>query len=222
MRADPTGGPVIYNVAEPSDAEEVIRLLSTVFSESEPPAVSMGLSARDFEGFLRLFVPATIDEGITIVARGQDKGSLAGTLLTDDFAQPAAFDGTRISPKFLPIFSMLEELDEQFRRGKTIAPGQYLHLFMLAVDRQFAGRGVAQGMIAACLENGGRKGYRAAVTEATGRVSQHVFRKQGFVERCSVLYQEFRYEDQLAFASIHEHEKAILMEKSLISSGGDE
>jgi len=205
-----------YQVAKPSDAEEIICLLATVFSELEPPAVAMGLSARDFEIFLRLFAPTVIADELTIVARSADTGKLAGALLTDDFGLPPTLDVTRMSPKFLPILSMLETLDEQLRRGKTISPGEYLHLFMLAVDAQFAGRGIAQDMVAACLDNGRPKGYRAALTEATGKISQRVFRKQGFADRFSVAYSDFRYEDKLVFASIQEHERAILMDRLVL------
>lgn len=205
-----------YTIAGPSDREGLVRLLATVFSESEPPAVAMGLSFRDLEQFLQLLAPGAIADGLTVLARSSDTGKLAGVLLTDDFASPPALDLNQISKKFLPIFSMLETLDEQFRKGRTISAGDYLHLFMLAVDEQFAGRKIGQGLVEACLENGLRKGYRKALTEATGRVSQHVFRKLGFVDRFSVSYQDFRYEDQVVFASIQGHENAILMDKSLV------
>jgi ribosomal protein S18 acetylase RimI-like enzyme len=207
--------PVDYDVAKPFDAEEIVRLLATVFSESEPPAVAMGLSFRDLEQFLQLFAPRAIADGLTVVARSRDTGKLAGVLLTDDFASPPALDLNQISTKFLPIFSMLETLDEQFRSGRTISAGEHLHLFMLGVDGQFAGRGIAQGLVKACLDNGFRKGYRMALTEATGRVSQRVFRKQGFVGRFSISYRDFMYENKVVFASIQGHENASLMCRSL-------
>jgi ribosomal protein S18 acetylase RimI-like enzyme len=210
------GEVVDYDVAKSSDTEEIVRLLAAVFSESEPPAVAMGLSFRDMEQFLRLFAPGAIAEGLTVVARDSDTGKLAGVLLTDDFAAPPALDLKQISAKFRPIFSMLESLDQQYHRGKTISAGECLHLFMLGVDGEFAGRGIAQGLVKACLENGIRKGYRAAVTEATGLVSQRVFRKQGFVDRFSVSYRGFTYEGKFVFNSIQGHESAILMDKPLL------
>jgi ribosomal protein S18 acetylase RimI-like enzyme len=205
-----------YSVAKTADVEEVVRLLATVFSESEPPAVAMGLSFRDLEQFLQLLAPRAIADGLTVLARSADTGKLAGVLLTDDFASPPALDLSQISPKFLPILSMLETLDEQFRKGRIICAGEYLHLFMVAVDAQFAGRGIAHGLVKACLDNGLQKGYRKALTEATGRISQHMFRKQGFADRFSVSYRDFLYEGQVVFASIQEHENAILMDKSLV------
>jgi hypothetical protein len=54
-----------------------------------------------------------------------------------------------------------------------------------------------------------------ALTEATGRISQRVFRKQGFVDRFSISYRDFTYEHKVVFASIQGHENASLMDKSL-------
>lgn len=203
-----------YQVAKPSDSDEIVRLLAQVFSASEPPAVAMALTATDFEQFLQLVVPSVIADELTIVSR-TETGTLAGVLFTDDFARPLALDLTKINPKFLPIFSMLDVLDEQFREGKTISFGKYLHLFMLGVARQFTGRGVGQELIKACLDNGSRRGYRTALTEATGKVSQHIFRKNGFADRFSVGYSNFKYENRMVFASIREHEEATLMDRSL-------
>jgi len=206
---------VDYDVAKPPDSDDIVRLLAKVFSESEPPAVAMALSLDDMEQFLRLVVPGVIPYGLTVISRSKETRKLAGVFLTDDFALPPALDLSQISSNFLPILSMLEILDEQFRRGRAISPGEYLHLFMLGVDGQFAGRGIGQGLVTACLDNGLRKGYRMALTEATGKVSQHIFRKNEFVDRFSVSYRDFVYENRVVFASIREHEKAILMDRSL-------
>lgn len=205
---------VDYDVARLSDSDDIIFLLSNVFSEAEPPAVAMGLSFGEMEQFLRLIVPNIIPCGLTVISRSRITGKLAGVLLTDDFTSPPALDPGRTSPKFLPILAMLETLDASFRGRRDISPGEYLHLFMLAVAPEFAGRGIAQGLVRACLDNGLRRGYRSALTEATGRVSQHVFRKSGFADRFSVSYQEFVYENKAVFASIRDHEKAVLMERS--------
>jgi ribosomal protein S18 acetylase RimI-like enzyme len=204
-----------YEVAKPSDSDDIVRLLASVFSESEPPAVAMALSFRDMEQFLQLVVPRILLYELTAISRSPDTGQLTGVLLTDDFASPPALDLSQINSNFLPILSMLEILDEQFRRGKSVSPGKYLHLFMLAVDGQFAGRGIGKGLVKASVDIGRRKGYRMALTEATGRVSQHIFRTSGFADRFSVSYHDFVYENKVVFASIREHERAILMDRSL-------
>lgn len=206
---------VDYDVANPSDSDDIVCLLARVFIESEPPAVAMALSLDEMKQFLQLVVPNVIPDELTVIARSSGTREFAGVLLTDDFASRPDLDISQISPKFSPILSMLEKLDEQFRKGRTVSPGNYLHLFMLGVEGRFAGQGIGQGLIKACIDNGSRKGYRKALTEATGKVSQHIFRKNGFANRFSVLYRDFLYENKVVFASIREHEKAILMDRSL-------
>jgi ribosomal protein S18 acetylase RimI-like enzyme len=198
-----------------SDTAAVVHLLAGVFSAAEPPAVAMGLTAMDFERFVGLLCPKAAAEGLTIVARDLGSGQIAGVLLTDDFAVPPVLASGEVSDKFLPIFAMLDNLDDQYRQSRSIVAGQYLHLFMLAVDEHFAGRGIAQQLVTACLLNGRQKGYTHAVTEATGVVSQHLFRKLGFADRFRVSYQDYRYEGRALFASIRDHEAAILMDRAV-------
>jgi len=207
---------VRYAVAQLSDSDEIVGLLAKTFSASEPPAVAMRLSCGEMKQFLRVIAPQIIPHQLTLLARAGASNQPAGVLLTDDFASPPALNAAQISPKFLPIFSMLQRLDDDFRAATPALPGTHLHLFMLAVSAQFAGCGVAQGLVKACLENGIRRGYRTALTEATGKISQHVFRKNGFADRCSIPYAEFAYEGRPVFASLREHERAILMDRSLV------
>ena len=98
---------------------------------------------------------------------------------------------------------------------RTVRPGDSLHLFLLGVADRVAGRGVAQQLVAACLEHGARMGYRLAVTEATNKVSQRIFRKQGFVERVQRSYQTHRFGGRTVFESIAENGGPILMDRSL-------
>ena len=205
---------VRYEVLQAADVERMIDVIATAFSAGDPPAVAMGLSLAELRVFLKLLAPGAVEDGLTIVARTAD-GEVAGALLSDDFGAPPPLDAEQFSPRFLPIFALLDSLDDRYRSGCEITRGEYLHLFMLAVDARFSGRGIAQGLIRACLENGARKGYRWAVTEATGVVSQGVFRKLGFEERCRVGYREFRYEGEAVFASITGPDGVTLMDKAL-------
>jgi len=193
----------------------MVHLIASAFSASEPPAVAMGLTVSDLTEFLKMLVPTALEDGVTVVARSSAGNRLVGAILTDDFARPAPLDPQRLSPGLLPIMAMLESLDDQYRAGRDLAAGEYLHLFMLAVDPQFGGQGIAQSMVEHCLENGACKGYRWAMTEATGVISQRVFRKLGFEERFRVRYRDFRYQAAAVFAGITEHDGVALMDRAL-------
>jgi ribosomal protein S18 acetylase RimI-like enzyme len=204
-----------YGVCESADIGEMARLLGEVFSLYDPPAVAVGLTAAEFEAFVQLFGPNAVAERLTIIARCADTGQVIGALLTEDSAAPPPSGMDRLSRKFDPIFDILGQLDTDYRSGKAVQSGHCLHLFLLGVARSFGGRGVAQQLVAACLENGLRRGYRLAVTEATNGVSQHIFRRQGFVDRIRLSYGDHRFEGQAVFASIEGHGGPILMDKAI-------
>lgn len=192
----------------------MVRVIATAFSAAEPPAIATGLTVADLAEFLHLLAPQAVRGGLTVVACSA--GAIVGALLSDDFATPLAVDAQRISPRFQPIFAMLGSLDERYRREQTIRAGACVHLFMLAVAADFAGQGIAQRLVEFSLENAAVKGYRSAVTEATGLVSQRVFGKLGFEERFRASYRDFRYEGAAVFASIAEHSGAALMERAVV------
>jgi ribosomal protein S18 acetylase RimI-like enzyme len=204
-----------YGVYVPSLAEAMAKLLAEVFFRYDPPAVAAELTVSEFESFVRLLCPKAAVEELTIVARVAGTGELIGALLTEDSASALPDGMDRLSVKFDPIFDILGQLDEEYRGGKAVRPGESLHLYLLGVSDRVAGRGVAQQLVAACLEHGRRRGYRVAVTEATNKVSQHIFRKQGFVARVQRSYEAYRFDGRQVFAAIAEHGGPILMDKSL-------
>ena len=215
MADSPEPMQIEYGVYVPSDAEAMVKLLGEVFSRHDPPAVAVGITSSEFEAFVRLLCPQAATEGLTIVARLAGTGELVGALLTDDSASALPDGIDRLSAKFDPIFDILGQLDTEYRSGRTVHPGESLHLFLLGVSDRVAGRGVAQQLVTACLENGMRRGYRVAVSEATNKVSQHIFRKQGFVTRVQRSYDAHRFNGRQVFASIAEHGGPMLMDKSL-------
>ncbi len=204
-----------YGLYVPSDAEAMVKLLGEVFSRYDPPAVAVGLIAPEFEAFIRLLCPKVAAEGLTIVARLAGTGELIGALLAEDSASALPDGIDRLSAKFDPIFDILGQLETEYRAGRAVHPGESLHVYLLGVSDRAARRGVAQQLVAACLEHGTRRGYQVAVTEATNRVSQHIFRKQGFVARVQRSYKAHRFEGRQVFESIAEYGAPILMDKWL-------
>jgi GNAT superfamily N-acetyltransferase len=198
-----------------SEAEEMVRVLAETFCRRDPPSIATGLTPAEFGAFARLLCPKAIVEGLTIVARHVVTGEIVGAVLTEDGASGLPEGMDRLSRKLDPIFDILGQLDAAYRGDRAARPGEALHLFLLGVAESASGRGVAQRLVSTCLENGARKGYRRAVTEATNEVSQHVFRKLEFVDRVHRSYRDHRFEGRAVFASIAEHGGPILMDRSL-------
>jgi GNAT superfamily N-acetyltransferase len=214
----PASQSIEYSIYTASDAKEMIRLLSQVFAERDPPALALGLTEADFEVLVRLISSKAAAEGLTIVARSSKTGEMCGALLAEDSASPVPDGIELVSSKFAPIFDILTELVAEYRGDEVPRPGESIHLFLLGVARDFAGKGVAKQLVERCIANGARKGYRLAVSEATNKTSQNVFRQQGFIERARRSYGDHRFKGQAVFASIADQGGPVLMEKRLSSA----
>ena len=209
------------SVCTAADIDEVARLLGEAFAHRDPPAMAVGLTPAEFEAFVRVLGPRVVADALTIVARSAETGELMGALVTEDLAAEPPAGMEHLSGKFDPIFDLLGELDRDYRASHSFHAGEVLHLYLLGVDRRFSGRGVGHQLVAACLANGATRHYRRAVTEATSPTSQHIFRKQGFVEKVRRSYRDHRFGGQAVFASIAEHGGPILMEHHLATSDPD-
>jgi ribosomal protein S18 acetylase RimI-like enzyme len=206
-----------YGIYTARDAHAMARLLGEVFSRRDPPAVAVGLNPLEFEAFVRLLCPQAAAEGLTVVARRAGTRELVGALLAEDGASALPGGMDTLSPKFGPIFDILGQLETEYRAGRTPRPGDSLHLFLLGVSESAAGQGVGRQLVSTCLEIGARKGYRLSVTEATNRVSQHLFRKLGFTDRVRRSYSSHRFAGRAVFGGIAEEGGPILMDRMLAS-----
>jgi ribosomal protein S18 acetylase RimI-like enzyme len=140
---------------------------------------------------------------------------MAGALLTEDSAAGLPEGMSRLSEKFAPIFDILGQLNSEYRAGRTPAPGEGLHLFLLGVSPRYVRQGIAQSLVETCLSGAKRRGYRLAIAEATNKTSQHIFRKMGFIERVRRSYRDHRFHGRAYFTTIVEQGGPMLMEKQL-------
>jgi ribosomal protein S18 acetylase RimI-like enzyme len=211
---------VRFSLFEPGDLAEMALVLADAFANYEPMARECGLSQRELVDFVKLFGPLAGRERLTPIARDVATGRMIGAFLSEDFASPAPQGFDQVSERIRPVLTLLAHMDDEYREGKAIMPGQYLHLFMLGVERGFTGRDIGQNLLACCMENAVRRGYAMAVTEATGTVSQSIFRKAGFTERQRVEYKDYVFEGHRVFQGIEGHVGTLLMDKALGTSAG--
>ena len=204
-----------HGVYTASDEDALAKLFGEVFSRRDPPAYAVGLTAAEFEAFVRMFLPQAETDRLTLVVRSAETGEMVGALLTEDCAAEMPEGLDRLSQKFDPVFDILGQLSDEYWGNRPPRPGEAIHLFLLGIAENAAGRGVAQQLVTACLKLAASKGYQRAVTEATNQVSQHIFRKHGFGERVRRSYGDHRFNGRAFFESIVEHGGPILMDRSL-------
>ena len=205
----------LYGLAEASDMDDMAGLLAEVFSRFEPMTLAAGMPYREVHDLVMLFGSQAVADGLSVIARPGPGGSLVGATLVRDFANLLPDGLDQAAPHFGPVGCLLDGLDDRYRETTSVLSGQIMHLFMGGVYPGYGGRGIAQNMLELLLQNGTGKGYRLAVTEATGRVSQHILHNHGFVERFRTGYLEFVHDGTRVFESIPEEEACILMERVL-------
>jgi ribosomal protein S18 acetylase RimI-like enzyme len=193
-----------YAASNAADRDALARLISETFAREDPLALARGLEASEIGAYVRAVLRSPNVPALTIVAREKPTGELAGALLTEDASNPPLELLAR-SARFDALVALFATLAERLQEKPPPRPGRVLHLIMLAVDRRFAGRGIGQRLVAACLANGSTHGYVTAITEATGVVSQHIFTKLGFTTEAQVGYADFQPDRGAPFASIAEH-----------------
>ena len=206
---------VRYTVCDPADVPELIQLLALTFTESDPPAVALGITPAEFEAFVTLVVAPESTQRLTIVARDLASGVLAGAQLCEDAATPMPDGLAMLSAKFDPIFDLFSQLDDKLAESPTTEPGAALHLLLIGVGSRFRGRGIARRLLQAALSHGSAMGYTTAITEATNRTSQHICGKAGFSTRAQASYADYRRDGVAVFASISEHGGPAAMVREL-------
>jgi len=202
------------------EVPELIGLLSSTFAAHDPPAVAVGLTPDDLQAYLAPYGAIAGGNNMTTLARDFKSGELAGALLTlDAAADPGLAD--RLSAKFEPIMGIFSLLESRTESSQP-EPGETLSLLMLGVADNHVRRGIAQELVRQSLGTGAAHGYGHAVTVATNPVSQHIFRKLGFVTLATTSYADYRQDGVAVFSSIVDQGGPMLMARdgmSLASTG---
>lgn len=205
-----------YELFVINELDEVAMMMAEAFTIHEPMTSALGITSKEYVDFIRLLGPKMVDEELTVIARNQETNQIVGAMITDDFAIEPPAEIRRLGDQFKPVWAILDDLDIRYKQGRILAKGEYLHFFLLAVDHLQTGKNLAVKLVQACLENGIRKGYKSGIVEATGIVSQHIFRKFGFGQCFEIPYQTFMFEGTRVFESIKDHHGVILMDKALV------
>ncbi len=206
-----------YEMLSERNLEGAVRCVSSVFTAEEPMSRHLGITAKDFSVFAQTYYRYLIPQQLSLVAVDEMSNQVIGVRISEDYAKPEEeVEIADLSPKFNPLFALLDELGAYFRERREVVPGRYAHMFMVAVAEGYTRRGIAPTMYRYFLEIVHSRGYSYAVTEPTGAISQHILLdKFGFHELHRIDYRDFVHEGVYPFAGLRGHTCAMLLEKPL-------
>lgn len=198
---------------QPQDIDGVTKCLAATFMR-EPMTKVLGITLEEFNHFAYLFVRKAAREGLSLLARDPITQEVMGCLVAEDFVISPPEGIETVSERFWPIFALLGGLDETYKETRPVAPGELYHIFMVGVERAFAGSGVIHKLNLAAERLAQSKGYKGAIGEATGPISYGIYTKrQLFKEVNAIAYRDFRFEGKAVFASITDCESCRLLVK---------
>ncbi len=209
-------GGIEYGLMDDSVLEGAIQCVSEVFVAREPMSVHLGITAEEFLVFARAYYPVVMAEELSFVARDAGTGEVVGVRISEDYFQEEIPDIEGLSPKFFPLFTLLETLGKRAYDLREIKPNKYVHLFMIAVKESYANRGIAPTMNKIFFTHVKNRGFTYALTEPTGEISQHILlNKFGFEKLDEIAYDDFEFDGGKPFQGLKGHRCAMLLEKEL-------
>ncbi|AFM25694.1 GNAT family N-acetyltransferase [Desulfomonile tiedjei] len=204
-----------YSHLDEKDLEDVAETMSLSFTDgSEPTARALGLAKEDFKQFSDAVLPKLLCQDLSFVARDSQSGEIAGTLLNEKMSLDLPVSPIQF-PWSAPVIALAAHLYNIYYQRIAQSPPDSLHIFMLAIQGPFRGKGIGHQLLKLSLEHARSWGYSRAVVEATGLVSQHIFRKAGFFPCVEVPYARFECDGKRPFANTGEHPSIMLMDMDL-------
>jgi len=206
---------IVFRDMSEADNAEMSKLLADVFSRRDPPAMATQFSPKKLEEIAAIFGTKSAKEGLSSVAVETSSGKIVGAILGHDFGCPPPSEIGNVDLSSEPVIALLDQLEEIFSKTHEVRPGEFLHVFMIAVRDEFSGKGIAQNLLQFCLKQAQKSGYSVAFTEATNQISQSIFRKFGFEEIHLVDYHAFEFNGRKPFQEIIDQRGCALKEIQL-------
>ena len=206
---------LIYAPLHAGDLDAVAEMVASSFTDgSELGALALGVTAEDFKRFLNCLLPKFLRDGLSIVARDTQTGEICGAQLNDEMGMDLPVDPSRFDWAG-PLLALAGELYRKYLEQGPVQMRECLHLFIIAVAGSARGKGISHQLLDLSLEIARARGYRRAVVEASGLVSQHLLRKGGFTPRVEIPYATFEYQGTRPFRHTGRHPSIMLMDRDL-------
>jgi hypothetical protein len=191
---------VVVKTLSEEDIPEAIVCLCQAFSDREPMTYRQKITHQEFEEFVSVIAKSTLKSGLSIVVRDKVSNQFVGCMLSQDLMDDAKIELTKVTPKFEPIFAILE-------RGKKIDIGQlqygkYSHFWLAGIHQEYISKGYFYHIGEQSSLLAARKGYQYTLTECTSLRSLTVARNQGGQDLCVIKYDDFDYKGTFPFKGI--------------------
>lgn len=204
-----------YDLLQENDIDSMIDCIISTFAMDDPLSKAVNLIPDDLENFIKnIILEDCLRSKNSIVVRDPVKEKIIASILVSDFGdetEPEPEDIATLPENFIPIITILTELENQFRNDYEVKKGMYLHGIMGGVQKEYMNQGLIKNILAKAYVHSITNEYRGAFSEATGKISQAAGERMGAQTLYEISYSDFEIEEQKPFASIFHEGSCKLM-----------
>lgn len=205
---------IVYEILQEKDMEKTAVLISEVFSEREPSVRYFGITAREYLYISHLYCRKGVEEGLSVIAKDKYKGKIIAFMICEDFdsAEPEGIE--KIDRKIVIDMAIVNAVEEDAKANKKEGERRF-HIFFGGTEKEYINRGIMTTLIDESIKLAKRKRFTNIIAEATGSVTQHIFKKFGFKENKTIEYKKFVFEGKNIYQNLEDPIGIILMEKRI-------
>jgi ribosomal protein S18 acetylase RimI-like enzyme len=203
-----------YRIIQAGDFQQTVDLCSQIFTKYEPITKSLNINYQEFRQIAEPYCIKAIEDRLSIVATDSN-GQIVGFTISEHLmSQPPYLKD--ISYKFEPIQALSYDLKYSYSRSQYyLKLFQTLHILMVGVKEEYKNQKIAKTLIKENLKLAKINNFSVAIAEATGLISQNIFRSLGFKEEVIFLYNSYIFRGEEKFSSIKESVGCALMSYSI-------
>jgi ribosomal protein S18 acetylase RimI-like enzyme len=206
---------IVFKRMERRDIEQTAELLSRIFSAKEPVLLALGISCDEYRNFAEFHCEKAAEEGLSVVAADKATGNIVGFSISEDLLNPHQEENSSFSKKIEADLACISELQDKYKAIQPVEEGEALHIFLLGVGEGYERRNIAKTLVTENLRLAKTQNFTTAIAEASGAVSQHIFRSLGFQEQGAIEYKSYTFNGEKVFRAIEHPTSYILMSKKI-------
>lgn len=191
-----------YTVLKAQHAESTIKMFTRAFCDSEPMTRYVDMQYEEFTPFATLIVDKAVKDGLSsIVVKDNDVIACA---LVEDLLSPLDIQ-IPLTPKFGPIFNLLENLSASYFSRQTFHKNQVAHLFITAVHNNYRGQGLSEVVNFGAMDIAEEKKFEFMTSELTNYINEEGLIKYLSTEKQlinTIIYKDFIFENKKPFENL--------------------
>lgn len=209
-------------MASPDDFPAMIDHLRKDFSQDEPTSGCFNASQSIVEGNAEYGrVGLTPNNCLSLAAYDDATGNLAAVRISRVLHKEQALGDSHSIDEYygdyLPVIDIMAQLDQMVKPNIFDKYGvdRVLEFRVLSVGSKYRQRGLAFEMCLRSLRLAKQKGIPLVIAYFTSNFSKRVGEKLGFTLESEIMYEDYKFNGELAFKHMGNHKACTLMSKKV-------